>query len=316
MSAISCLPSDALQASSSWLAPADFYHARTVWSILDQTTYWRGTLPTLPYAIRNHCPALVREIVETSLPDHSAIEHAASDAPIKLIDILWRYYNRMWPGRTPVLLGVFATANNFAAFSTFANPTSVDWDELYGYNRWNMIAWAAARAPVQAARWIFGNPDARIIADASRELPRRLPALILRIFDAAALSAADRSWYATASTPAADLGIIDALWQWSARPGCVYPNNTVRYKDAAMQSPHACYLEYLTVKGLPIETQMIATADTFEKQRIVWMATVEQKFVRIVLLIAILVIAAVLNISCRSASPLHKKIRVGLVYGN
>jgi len=324
---LSNLPEDLFSHVVQFLTPRDFYAVKTVTTSgmspeqRDQINcyYWWREEVALTRAAIAACPSLVRWVVRND-PDLTADEvvHTTAftrdrGAAVALHDSgLQRY-----PAAAAAMLEQWVTCGDIGMFHFqvergAAAATPDVFDSIYLHSQWGMLALVFRHAPRAFIRWTFGDfidvADPEVVTNLRwvlRYLDARDQLVLIRILN----KYHDWLWR-TKLDRTATLQTIVALHSLE-----VVPFQPERHLAQALASPQHDFLEYLLLRGLEVEPDMLRRTHDLKKMRLLMAAQVVQKYQKIMVMLLVLIVAVVLNVytgkhSGWNTPPLSRAARV------
>jgi hypothetical protein len=294
-----------------FLHPCDFYNLKTVVSSglcemqRDQINcyYWWREEVALTRAVEAACPSLVRWVIqndEALSPDE--VDMAATFATTQSTAVAVHTATRRFPELRPRLLECWIERGNTAMFTwqiARERQITVDaFDTIYLHSRWLILAKAFHYCPHEFVRWAFGGfidvADHEVVTNLRFVLhylgaPDQL--VLIRILN----KYHDWLWR-TKIDRTATIQTITALHGLAVSGVNVVPFHPERHLTQALASPQHTFLEYLLLRGLEVEPDMLRRTHDLKKLQLLMTAQVVQKYQKIMLMLLVLIIAVVLNI--------------------
>ena len=311
------LPEDILSHVAGFLPPRDFYTLKTVVSSgltshqRDQINcyyWWREEIP-LARAAAAGCASLVRWVVEH---DHdmapgelvaATYPTASHNAHVALYDAC----DKRWPEHLTQLMAQWVELGNEAMFKfqiSRAPQTATDevFDTIYLHSKWHMLALTFQYNPHAFTAWAFGGyiepADPEVIASLRyvlHHLAQRERVVLIRILNKY------HAWiWRCKLARSATLQTIAALHALE-----VVPFDPRHHFEQALASPQHDYLEYLLLRGLEVEPDMLRRTYDIKKLKLLMTAQVVQKYQKIMFMLFILVMAIMINVLGIAAAPTH-----------
>lgn len=317
MSILLKLPDDIFSHVVGFLPPRDFYTAKTVMSSGLSTRqrdyincyYWWREEVSIGRAALANCASLVRWIGENDrgLTPAELLHAATQGAQVAVYEVC---RNRFTPA-LPTLLEQWVDADNIDMFKfqmaiAPRSITSDVFDAIYTQERWGHLACAFQYAPRAFVTW--SHIDATAIAD-----PDVISNLkyVLHALDARSRGVLTRvlrkyhDWLWTRVDRLAALQTISALHALEAGGAQVVPFHPAAYFGRAVRAPTHDFLEYLLLRGLEVEPEMLKHSCDIKKLKLLMTAQVVQKYQKIMVMLLVLIAAIVMSVlqtACRHSS--------------
>jgi hypothetical protein len=308
---ISSLPDDMLSHVVGFLPPRDFYSLKTVVSSglrehpRDQINcyyWWREEVP-IARAARAGCPSLIRWVAANDLElEPEELVAAAPLTPTQPAAVALYHACLRWPAALPQLLEQWVELDRASMFhfqiARSATATMEVFDTIYLHSRWLCLSIAFRYTPRAFVRWAFGGfidvADPEVILNLRfvlHHLDARDRLVLIRILN----KYHDWLW-STKIERTATLQTIAALQGLEVGQIKVVKFDPTRHLEQALASPQHDYLEYLLLRGLEVDPDMVRRTYDLKKMRLLMTAQVVQKYQKIMVMIFILIVALLANV--------------------
>ncbi len=309
------LPCDALDSIAQYLHPKDFYSMRSVGISIDETAYWHMRHAALNDAIKYRSPGLARYFGQTR-DAHELVWIMTTTTESAIQETVCQYYTIRFPKNIEDLAHAFVVTGDTRMFVYVVarHPSAISEDTIdivYIRNKFAMLSVLFVKTPRIFINWTFGNykqaADPEVIRNAvsgvATYLDRRHCTVLLDILQKYSqwLWQYQTGVAATRDTIAAIDDIVQHHTGMSASDK--YSKSTVKY---ALASPHAEFLEYLVYRGLHVVPEMFRATNDPRKLKLLWKSNIAQKYSNIMVMLAILVAATVVNIFSAKFDKIEK----------
>ena len=296
------LADDPMSTVLGFLEPRDYYKLKRV-MVIDDTLFWWNRPVSLDIAVDSDCASLTTWVLDRlPLPelqprDILGFVSRARSPPVQ--KAIYLAFSVIWPDKISMILEAFIISGSSKILSwiSWQTPNVIVgdvFDTVFLYKKWNILSSLFIHTPRQFVSWCFGNYKYAADPDVIRSM--RYVLLLLYYRDRAALISIIRKYH-------------DWLWQYKldhpSTLGTIVEIHKLqivedfdphRYFCYSAKSPVPEFTEYLLIKGLVVESNMFRMTRDIDQLRLLYNAQVAQKYHNILLMIAVLVFAAIIDI--------------------
>jgi hypothetical protein len=301
---LTSLSEDTLSHIMGFLEPLEFYNCKTV-IIMDNDMYWWNKPINLMEAVKRQNASLTSWVLER-LPrdgiqprDIVSLVHYARIPQVQ--KVLYKTYISYWPEQIHLILEAFVVTGAINTFTwvSWKNPVHITddiFDVIFLYRKWIMMACLFRHTPRQFILWCFGNYKQAADPDIIRSMRYILNELYP--YDQVVLKKILKKYH-------------EWLWQYKLNDVStlltifeihrlnIFEFDPHKYFIYAAKSQHPDFISYLIFKGLVVESNMLKNTNNLEQLKILYNTQVVQKYHNILVMLAVLLMAVIVNMIYR-----------------